>query len=46
MSPGKKINFWEKYSAFPVNLTPLSRNNFVLWVEPIYIIIQGGVRTP
>ena len=31
---------------FPVNLTPLSRNNFVLWVEPLYIIFQGGVRTP
>ena len=29
-------------NAFPVNLTPLSRNNFVLWVEPLYIIYQGG----
>ena len=28
--------------AFPVNLTPLSRNNFVLWVEPLYIIFQKG----
>ena len=34
----------QKYSAFPVNLTPLSRNNFVLWVEPLYIIFQGGVQ--
>ena len=41
--PRKKNNVWEKYSAFPVNLTPLSRNNFVLWVDALYIIFQGGV---
>ena len=46
MLTGKKINFWQKYSAFPVNLTPLSRNNFVLWVEPLYIIFQGGGLNP
>ena len=32
----------KKNRAFPVNLTPLSRNNFVLWVEPLYIIFQRG----
>ena len=32
--------------AFPVNLTPLSRNNFVLWVEPLYIIFQGSPPPP
>ena len=46
MPPGKN-NFWQKYSAFPVNLTPLSRNNFVLWVESLYIIFQGwGFEPP
>ena len=45
-APRKKKKFLVKYSAFPVNLTPLSRNNFVLWVEPLYIIFQGGVQTP
>ena len=42
----EKIIFGKKYSAFPVILTPLSRQNFVLWVEPLYIFFQGGVRTP
>ena len=41
MPPGKKKIFG-KNSAFPVNLTPFSRNNFVLWAEPLYIIFQGG----
>ena len=36
------VNWSTTTSAFPVNLTPLSRNNFVLWAEPLYIIFQGG----